>query len=95
MSEHYDSFRNFNQSIEAMSWLFFCLIAMMTVHLYTTTPLFSNGVTQWMACIAYVLIGVAELCILYLAISSRIEIYRIDHPKKVYLTEPNCEGAIS
>lgn len=95
MTEHYDSFRNFNQSIEAMSWLFFFLIAMLTVHLYTTMPLFVNGSVQWIPSIAYALIGGGEICILYLAISSRIEIYRIDHPKKVYPTEPNCEGAIS
>jgi hypothetical protein len=78
-----------------MSYMFFFLIAMMMVHLYTTAPPIVNGEVQWLVCIAYALTGFGELLLLYLAVSSRVEIYRMDHPKKVYSSERVCEGAVS
>jgi cytosine/uracil/thiamine/allantoin permease len=93
----YNPWRSFNESIEAMSYMFFFLIAAMSVHLYITAPPIVKGEVQWLVCIAYVLIGIGELLILYLAIGSRVEIYKMDHPKKVkvYPSEQVCGGAVS
>lgn len=95
MSEAYDPWRNFNEMIGSMALLFFFLIATMTVHLYTDMPPVINGVVQWVSIVPYSLIGIGELLLLGLSISSRIEIYRMDHPKKVYPSEQICEGAVS
>jgi len=86
-----DYSRDFNEEVESMSYLMFFLIVLMASILYSITAPTATAVDY----VAYCLIGFAELLILSLAVSSRINIYRMDHPKKNYLSEPICEGAVS
>lgn len=80
----YNPERNGYEQTFALAFIFITIIAALSIHLYQNgLPLFKEGAIQPIAAIVYSLIGLGEAMILYVAIDSRISIYRINHPKPI------------